>query len=231
MKQQGWLSKIVPQPKEANGPMSGSKDPGGFLWWWRSKPLPWYDEISMPSIPTRSALPTTRRLLPPHTKKREGKGAEGGGGFRGSGNGWRQAVREMGGGSSDAGASSCLDEANHSLTLARARRKVCVHLAVHHWQSRQAPTGEQFFQGPKAPPLRGALQCSNGGCLQQPCRPCRPCQPLVNDIDRGCGDALAYFCLLKLAPARSSLNFTSHSASHSAPLFRAPSMTDHWHWP
>ena len=229
MKQQGWLSKIVPQPKEANGPMSGSKDPGGFCGGGGANP---YHGMMRSQCLHSNALGASHNASASSTNTKKGREREQrGGGFRGSGNGWRQAVREMGGGSSDAGASSCLDEANHSLTLARARRKVCVHLAVHHWQSRQAPTGEQFFQGPKAPPLRGALQCSNGGCLQQPCRPCRPCQPLVNDIDRGCGDALAYFCLLKLAPARSSLNFTSHSASHSAPLFRAPSMTDHWHWP
>jgi hypothetical protein len=37
MKQQGWLPKIVPQPKEAMAPCL-FKDPGAF-WWWRSKTL------------------------------------------------------------------------------------------------------------------------------------------------------------------------------------------------
>jgi hypothetical protein len=148
MKQQGWLPKIVPQPKEVTAPCP-FKDPGA-VWWWRSKTLTFGMMRSQCLHPTRSALPTTRRLLPP--RKREG-GKVVQRCFRGSSDGWRQAVREMGGGSSDAEASSCLDEANHSLTLARARRKVCVHLAVHHWAEQTSTAGEQFFSGSKGPTI------------------------------------------------------------------------------
>jgi hypothetical protein len=79
MKQQGWLSKIVPQPKEANGPMSGFQGPWGLLWWWRSKPLPWYDEISMPSFQRARRFPQRVGFFHHTRKKGEGKGAEEGG--------------------------------------------------------------------------------------------------------------------------------------------------------
>ena len=48
MKQQGWLPKIVPQPKEATTPCL-FKEPWGYLVVAEQNPYLWYDEISMPS--------------------------------------------------------------------------------------------------------------------------------------------------------------------------------------
>lgn len=48
MKQQGWLSKIVPQPKRSHGPMSARRT-AGTLGGFGGGEAHSYDEISMPS--------------------------------------------------------------------------------------------------------------------------------------------------------------------------------------
>jgi hypothetical protein len=138
---------------------------------------------------TRSALPTARRLLP-----QQGKIERVQQGPRGSSNGYRQAVRETRGGgvfaASDAGASSCLDEANHSLALKQGKAQSMrssggASLAE---QSRQAEP-ERIFQGLKGPPP-ALVPCSVCD-LEVRVRTVGVCGNHVNDIDRGCDDAFA----------------------------------------
>lgn len=103
MKQQGWLSKIVPPPKEATAHVS-SKDPGRLVVAEQTLMMR-YQCLH----PARSALPKPRRLLPP----RKGRVQRVSRGRTATGADKRFERR----GGSDAGAASCLDEANHSRTL------------------------------------------------------------------------------------------------------------------
>jgi hypothetical protein len=78
MKQQGWLSKIVPQPKEANGPMSGSKDPGGFCGGGGANP---YHGMMRSQCLHSNALGASHNASASSTthEKKGGKGSRGGG--------------------------------------------------------------------------------------------------------------------------------------------------------
>lgn len=135
----------------------------------------------------------------------------------------------MGGGSSDAEASSCLDEANHSLTLARARRKVCVHLRSSSASLGRADkhNGRAVLSGSKGPTIawcpangRTVGVCSNLDDLVD-------LVDLANPLSMTSTAVAAMSGLLSLASAcfyllKCKLHFALRFA------FRAPSMTGHW---
>ena len=116
LKQQGWLSKIVPPPKEATALVS-AVDPGAFGGGGADDPF--LDEMRSQCPHTKYLLVVALVLACCHSTRSAVLTASSRAMLRPARFGWRHAggqAREQKR-RSDAGAASCLDEANHSCTL------------------------------------------------------------------------------------------------------------------